>query len=394
MLKQAVILVGGRGTRLGNLTRNTPKPLLPVGDRPFLDTLIDQAARHGLSDIVLLCGYLAEGFARYAGPGPHGSTVSLVVEPEAAGTGGALAYARDRLDEHFLLLNGDTCFDVNWLDLLTLGRADDIARLALRGKVPGKRFGTVALDGERIRGFHPPEAGVPGAVNAGLYLMHRDVLDWLGPLPCSLEQDVFPRLVAADRMSGRSYDAYFLDIGVPDDFARAQREVPARLIRPALFLDRDGVLNRDDGYVHRPEQVHWVPGARQAVKRFNDLGWYVFVVTNQAGVARGYYDETTVHRLHAWMQAELQAEGAHVDAFRYCPHHPEGTVAAYASACPCRKPRPGMLLDCLRDWPVDTSRSLLIGDRQTDMDAASAAGIAGHLFPGGDLLQFAAPLIG
>jgi len=160
------------------------------------------------------------------------------------------------------------------------------------------------------------------------------------------------------------------------------------LLRPAVFFDRDGVLNVDHGYVHRPEQVEWIPGAKQAIKRFNDLGYFVFVVSNQSGVARGLYSEEDIHRLHAWMSRELQAVGAHVDCFEYCPFHPEGTIERYRQASERRKPGPGMLLDCLAKWPVKKEESLLIGDRPSDIEAAEAAGIPGYLFPGGDLLAF------
>lgn len=174
---------------------------------------------------------------------------------------------------------------------------------------------------------------------------------------------------------------------VTEDRAGDRIESPKRR-RPALFLDRDGVLNHDHGYVHRFEDFHWIDGAREAVKWANDLGWYVIVVTNQAGIARGYYPEEAVLRLHDRMQQELQAIGAHVDAFYFCPHHPEGAVPALSVVCSCRKPQPGMLQAALRDWPIDASRSLLIGDKDSDLAAAAAVGIAGRKFSGGSLIDF------
>ncbi len=158
--------------------------------------------------------------------------------------------------------------------------------------------------------------------------------------------------------------------------------VPAR---PAAFLDRDGVLNVDHGYVHRPDQVAWITGAPAAVRRLNEAGWFVFVVTNQAGVGRGYYDEAAVKALHRWMNTDLAGHGARIDDFRYCPHHPEEARPPYRMACACRKPQPGMLLDLMACWPVDRSRSVLIGDKPSDVAAAAAAGVPGHLFAGGDL---------
>ncbi len=160
-------------------------------------------------------------------------------------------------------------------------------------------------------------------------------------------------------------------------------------LRPAVFFDRDGVLNRDAGYVHRPEDFEWIEDAPEAIRWFMERGYLVFVVTNQSGVARGYYDENAVHALHRWMNAELAKRGAAIDAFYLCPHFPGGTVAAYAITCDCRKPQPGMIRQAMREWKVDAARSLLIGDRESDIAAAQAAGVAGFLYSGGSLLDLA-----
>lgn len=159
--------------------------------------------------------------------------------------------------------------------------------------------------------------------------------------------------------------------------------------RPALFLDRDGVLNEDPGYVHRWEDFRWIPGAREAVAAFNRAGWWVFVVTNQSGVGRGYYAEDDVVALHAKMSEDLAQDGARIDAFYYCPHHPEAAVDAYRHPDPPdRKPNPGMLLRAIREWPVDLPRSIMVGDKDADMEAARRAGVRGLKFEGGDLMKF------
>jgi len=165
----------------------------------------------------------------------------------------------------------------------------------------------------------------------------------------------------------------------------------SRLLRPALFLDRDGVLNEDRGYVHRWEDFCWIPGAREAVAAFNARDWWVFVVTNQSGVGRGYYSEADVLAVHARMEADLAAAGARIDAFYYCPFHPEALEDRYRHPDPPdRKPNPGMLLRAMADWPVDAARSVMVGDKPIDLEAGQRAGVRSLLFPGGDLSAFLA----
>ena len=164
--------------------------------------------------------------------------------------------------------------------------------------------------------------------------------------------------------------------------------------RPAVFLDRDGTLNHDTGYVHRIADFRWLPGAVNAVRRLNDAGYYVFVVTNQSGVARGLYDEAAVIDLHRWMTEELRAAGAHIDDMRYCPHHPEASIAAYRAICSCRKPAAGMLLDLMNCWPVIRETSIMIGDEASDAAAGRAAGIASAIVPAGGLESYVERLLG
>lgn len=165
-------------------------------------------------------------------------------------------------------------------------------------------------------------------------------------------------------------------------------------LRPAAFLDRDGVLNEDTGFVHRPADFVWTAGAKEAVKALNERGYLVFVVTNQSGVARGHFGTDEVERLHAWIDAELRRSGAHVDAFYYCPHHPEAGDGPYTRACDCRKPEPGLLLRAMAAWPVDRAASFLIGDEERDLEAARRAGVRGVLFRGGSLLAAVRRIIG
>lgn len=158
--------------------------------------------------------------------------------------------------------------------------------------------------------------------------------------------------------------------------------------KPAAFLDRDGVINLDDAYVGTRERIRWMTGVASAIKALNDAGYYVFVFTNQSGVARGMFSEDDVRKLHNWMRDELLNDGARIDDFRFCPHHPDGVVPAYTRECDWRKPQPGMILDLMKHWPVDKDRSFVVGDKQRDLDAGLAVGIEGYLFKGDDLSEF------
>jgi D-glycero-D-manno-heptose 1,7-bisphosphate phosphatase len=158
-------------------------------------------------------------------------------------------------------------------------------------------------------------------------------------------------------------------------------------LRPAAFFDRDGVINVDRGYAHRIDQFELVTGAAAALRACREAGMLIFIVTNQSGIARGMFGEEALARFHDHLRAALAGEGAEVDEIRYCPHYPEGSVAAYRAHCTCRKPAPGMLLDLIERWGIDRTKSFMIGDKQTDLDAAEAAGIEGHLFEGGDLQE-------
>lgn len=163
--------------------------------------------------------------------------------------------------------------------------------------------------------------------------------------------------------------------------------------RPAVFFDRDGVLNRDTGYVYRIQDFDWKPGSKQAIQYLNRLGYLVFVVTNQAGVARGFYEIDDVISLHNWINLQLNKIGAHIDKFYFCPHHPTAGSAIFTRSCSCRKPEPGMILSALAEWDIDKKTSFLVGDRETDLEAADRAGIKGHLIGEQDLYSLVRDIV-
>jgi D,D-heptose 1,7-bisphosphate phosphatase len=368
------------------LDANAPSAWLSIGGRPFLDYLLLEAWRFGFRKVL----FITDGGASRARASLDASRIGEetrlsieIVDAPGVGTGGALLAARDQLEDRFLLLDGRCWFDFNWLSLVTAeGASDAVITLALRKfDSPGKRA-PVVVDGSTIK-----SVGVLSGskiATSGIALATKRILDHVSP-STSLIRDVMPRLAQQGAVRGLVASGRFVDISNPADRAIAGTSMTQWRRRPAVFLDRDGTLNDDTGYVHRVADFHWLPGAMNAVRRLNDSGRYVFVVTNQSGVARGLFDDDAVRELHHWMNEELRAVGAHVDDMRYCPHHPDATVAVHHAACSCRKPAPGMLLDLMARWPVIDEDSLMIGDKERDAAAGRAAGIASAVVPAGGL---------
>ena len=363
--------------------------MLNVGGRPFLDTLIDEIVRYdAFEEILLLAGHMAEPIeARYAGTIRGRSRLTVGLEQGPLGTAGALVRAASLLQNRFLLLHGDSFFDFNFLDLVSRA-GSSLVHMALRADVGNDRYRRVVVDNNRVRAFLAPGKGAAGPVNGGVYVVDRSIVAGIGSLPASLEQDVLPVLAGTGAVSGTCYRGYFVDIGVAQDLARDVCELDERLRRPAVFFDRDGVLNHDLGYVFETSRLKWIDGAREAVKAVNDAGYFAFVVSNQSGVARGFFEERDVQALHRWMADNMAEMGAHIDAFEYCPDHPDGTIERYRRVSDRRKPAPGMITDLLSRFPVDAEQSILIGDKTDDLEAARAAGLQGYLFSGGNLEAF------
>jgi D-glycero-D-manno-heptose 1,7-bisphosphate phosphatase len=235
-IRQACILVGGKGTRLGDLTRSIPKPLIEIGDGVvFLDVVIEQLVRHTFDDIVLLAGHLGDIVReRYDGRSVGPARIRVVVEAEPRGTAGALIAARDLIAAHFLMLNGDSFFDIDLRALCAAyQQADCEALIALHRVADASRYGSVVLDGEHVVQFLEKNSAAGAAViNAGIYVLPSSIIDRIGALPCSMETDIFPMLAAERRLCGRPCDGYFIDIGLPETLQQARHELLVRLHRP------------------------------------------------------------------------------------------------------------------------------------------------------------------
>ena len=367
-IRQAVILVGGRGTRLGAITRAVPKPMLPIASgRPFLNYLLETIERHGYRDIILLAGYLGEAVeTAYSGCRIGDAAVRVVREPVPLGTAGALTAAREVLDPRFLLMNGDAFFDINLraLEQASL-QSGATAMLALRSVPDAARYGRVIEADGRVLAFMEKDLRQPGpgVINGGVYVLKREILDFVRDLPCSLEQDVFPALVERGEIAGREFNGYFLDIGLPETLEQGHVELPGVRVRPAAFFDRPAlILSRSGG-------LHWRAGAVEAVRLLNDRGYYVFVVGDRSEPAGATSVDDDASRSNAEIQERLAFGGAHAD--RFCIR--EG------------RPFSRVLHEAMNEWPIVRELSFLVAASCAEAEAARRAGLAARVFSGGDL---------
>jgi D-glycero-D-manno-heptose 1,7-bisphosphate phosphatase len=367
---------------------------LVVGGRSCLGWLLREFSRFGVGDVLLL----GDGGTDVTSGLPRPVRVGVSPVLVGSGSGGALWQVRDRLRERFLVCDGGAVFDWNLARLLADGVRDGpevIGRVVTGGRIglfrkdvvahlrPVCSLGADVLPDLAERGLLRV-TGLDREADAGADLGamgSAPVVSWpaLGRTPTtsthSPQQDMGGRPRAG-------HDTISADDGAFRGFRRK-----------ALLLDRDGVLNIDHGYVGSRDRFDWVDGALEAIRYATEAGWHVFVVTNQSGVARGLYSEDAVRDLLDWMAGEARAAGGTIDDVRFCPFHPDAAVDAYRQAHPWRKPLPGMLLDLIRTWELDPRHAMMIGDQETDMRAAAAAGVAGHLFRGGNLLAFLRPIL-
>jgi D,D-heptose 1,7-bisphosphate phosphatase len=394
-VKQIAILIGGKGSRLRDAVHDTPKPLLEVCGRPFVEHVMINLRRFGFTEFLLLADYHSSVVQDHYSDNDRfanelGANIRVIVEPSPLGTGGALLNAKEHLADEFLVLNGDSIFDFNYLDLCNCprnGESDNwLGRVALLPVEDATRYGLVDCDGAPIIALgEKPTEPQSGTINSGVYWLRREALDVITQTPCSLEQEVFPQLISQGRLVARTYTGYFIDIGIPEDLETARTGLANALRKPAAFLDRDGTLNHDTGYTHKIEGFCWIENAKQTIRMLNDNGYLVFLVTNQAGIARGFYGPDDVDTLHSWMKEELANIGAHIDDIRYCPHHPEGTVKGLTVECDCRKPGTAMLDSLIDQWQPLLEDSFMIGDEEKDAEAGAATGIHGRKINPGNL---------
>lgn len=374
--REAIVLAGGFGTRLAHVVPDVCKPMAPVAGRPFLRFIMDQLAAAGFDRVVVADGYRREQIEGFFGSSYRGMAIEYSPEETPLLTGGAVKRALSRCESNWVfVLNGDTWLDVDFAAMeatacdAPVGVSSVIAVKRMRDF---ERYGTVDVDAcGSLTAFHEKRPCEEGLINAGVYLLRRDALDDM-PEKFSLESDYFERVVGDGELRAVECAGGFIDIGVPGDYELAQTML-APLARPwklAMF-DRDGTINVDTGHLHEPEKLELISSTVDIMRGYtDDPDFKVVVVTNQAGIAKGLYTEADMRRLHRYMANRLEQLGIHVDAWYFCPHHPD-----YTGPCECRKPAPGMLLAAMRDFDADSVECFMYGDKPSDETAAIAAGV-------------------
>ena len=378
---ECVILAGGMGTRLRSVVSGLPKCMAPVAGKPFLHYLLEQLEASGFNHIILSLGYKHEAIEEWIAGRKGRARISTVVEEEPLGTGGGVRFALSKAEEEdVFVLNGDTWLDVRYRKMLDLHKASGaVATLALKPMENFDRYGEVVLGPEgRIAAFREKRPCEEGLINGGVYVIRRNALEVL-PEKFSIEKDFFEKEVSRGTLAGFVTDGYFIDIGIPEDYARAQEEFAKAVYKrfDTLFLDRDGVINVQivGDYVRRPEQMEFIPGALEALAMLRPFFRRMMVITNQRGVGKGLMTEKDLKTVHDYMCGEIERAGGHLDAVYYCTEPND--------SCPRRKPNPGMMEDVKADFPdIDLSRCLMVGDKPSDMLFAERAGIWGAMVDG------------
>lgn len=394
----AVVLAGGKGTRLASAFPDLAKPMVPVDGLPIAEHLVRTYAAQGVRRFIFTLGYRGEQLRAHFGDGSAwGVAISYFDEVEPLGTAGALAELRSDLGSApFWVFYADT------LSSIDLGRMEAVhhqnaAEATLLVHPNDHPYDSDLVDAEpsgRIRAVygkpHPAHREVRNVVNAALYLFEPTLLELIPRGTASdFGRDLFPKWASGHKLFAYSTPEYIKDMGKPErrtqvEDALRSGKVEARNLRNpqrAVFLDRDGVINVDSDLIKHPDELTLIPGAAEAIRQLNHSQFITVVVTNQSVVARNLTDEAGVDRIHARMERLLADEaGAFVDAIYYCPHHPNGGFPeenpAYKVDCSCRKPKPGMLLAAAQRFNIDMASSYMVGDSPRDIEAGQAAGVA------------------
>ena len=376
---QCIILAGGYGSRLGNITKKIPKPLLKINNKPFVLYLIKNLYRQGIRNFVILSYYKNSYFEKKLFQKFRNAKIRLVKEKKKLGTLGSIVNAKKYLKNSFFVVNGDSYFDFNIRDLeYNLRKTKKIIGIALtRIKNPlpkvsyqlkNNKFKKVLLSKKKNK-----------YICGGLYYLKKKTIKNFKKINLDIDKDLIMREKNKKLIFTKYYSNHFLDIGTPKDLIRSKAFLKKNVYKPCAFLDRDGVINEDYGYVHTKEKTKWKKNIFETIKLLNDNNYRVIIITNQAGIAKGYFSLQKYIRYTIWFRNKFLSKGSFIDEIYFSPFHSAGKIKIFKKKSNLRKPGNGMILNALKDWEINKNKSFLIGDKKTDITAGRKSGIKSYL---------------
>lgn len=399
-------MAGGKGTRISSIASGIPKPMIRIEGKPVLEHEIICLREQGFTDLIITVSHLGPIIMDYFGDGSKfGVKIQYYNEERPLGNAGALFKLRDQLTEDFLLINADAIFDIDFNRLAAFHKKHGaLVTLFAHPNSHPYDSGLLILDkNDYVRQWLTKEDVRPqwykNRVNAGLHIVNPQVLDMTGINPedigkeidgkilkVDLDRQILKPLCGSGRIICYTSPEYLKDMGTPDRYESVCRDfkegrIKARNLQrkqKAIFLDRDGTINKYVGFLRDIDDFELLPGAAEAIREINESGYLAIVVTNQPVIARGELSFEELERIHDKMETLLGEKGAYLNAVFFCPHHPDkgfaGEIKELKIACDCRKPKPGMLLKAARDYNIDLSQSWMIGDGENDIKAGKMAG--------------------
>lgn len=388
---KAVILAGGLGKRLSGVNKDIPKPMTLICGKPVLEHQIETLKKEGIGDFILVTGYLSQKIEEYFGDGgAFGVNISYYRETEPLGTAGALF--KLELSDDFLLCNGDLIFDFCLEKMMDFHRKNNALATLFTHPNSHPYDSTLVCADENgcVSGFitdkNKPES-YQNLCNAGVQIISPELIRmYTAEGVANLDSDIIMPAVQTGRIYSYKSAEYVRDMGTPARLEAVEKDVKNEVVKSkhrsclqkAVFLDRDGTVNKLKGFITNPDEIELIDGAAEAISRFNALGYLVIIATNQPVIARGECTEDTLREIHNRLETLLGEKGAYVDAIYYCPHHPdkgfEDEIEELKTVCDCRKPAPGLLLRAQKEFNVDMSESYMVGDSLRDVEAGKNAG--------------------
>jgi D-glycero-D-manno-heptose 1,7-bisphosphate phosphatase len=392
-------MAGGKGKRIAEIAGGMPKPMIPLWNKPILEYQLDCLKRYGLTDIIMVTGHLGSIIKDHFHDGTRfGCTLNYYHEEEPLGTAGALFRILPSLSEDFILVNGDTLFALDFDRLIKFHREKNAAAtIAVHPNSHPYDSALIIPDLScRITAWlnkEDPRRYCRNLVNSGVHLLTKELLDLYlekntlsRPDKIDLDRDILKPLVPSGRLYAYKTPEYIKDMGTPDRYTEVKNDIRSGLVeaknlsfpQKAVFLDRDGTLNKIKGFIKKSGDLELLPGAAEAVRGINRSGYLAVVITNQPVIARGEADLEDLEEIHGKMETDLGREGAYLDDIFFCPHHPDkgfpGERPEYKIDCGCRKPKPGLFFQAAEKYHIDLSQSYMVGDDRRDVEAALAAG--------------------